>query len=352
MLWSHVYCKKMHTIPVNYPAGEHKHNYDGRLYCRGAHTSYFLRNGGRVYPAHTHDHSAWSDIRSRRWPRAHTSTEAPSAQHHAMLRARCQLHSLLATVQCAVAAADHNCCKCNTAFHYTTQHTSELRRRIRRADTIASAHDSPRGAFRCSCPHCLPFCSAQRSPCCSACCEDCCTAAPSRRPSSSARLPSTVSSSNATCDAATSLPPTTCAPADRPQHQRLAPHYPASSPIVFGNCLRHLRVDHLPRHDFRARFQVRVPRLAPRAPCLLRPARQQTIYNINGLLTSLSTTPLTVFGICPAGSRAPGASAALALSAVPAGAVRHENTRNSRPLRLVNHRRRPCATITRLHCHV
>ena len=99
-------------------------------------------------------------------------------------------------------------------------------------------------------------------------------------------------------------------------------------------------------------FQVRVPRLAPRAPCLLRPARQQTIYNINGLLTSLSTTPFTVFGICPAGSRAPGASAALALSAVPAGAVRHENTRNSRPLRLVNHRRRPCATITRLHCHV
>ena len=310
----------------------------------------FSHDGDASTRRHTHDHTAWSDIRSGRRPRAHTPADAPPAQHHAMLRARCQLHSLLATVQCAVAAADHNCC--NTAFHYTTQHTSELRRRIRRADIIASAHDSPRGAFRCSSPHCLPFCSAQRSPCCSACCEDCCTAAPSRRPSSSARLPSTVSSSNATCDAATSLPPTTCAPADRPQHQRLAPHYPASSPIVFGNCLRHLRVDHLPRHDFRARFQVRVPRLAPRAPCLLRPARQQTIYNINGLLTSLSTTPFTVFGICPAGSRAPGASAALALSAVPAGAVRHENTRNSRPLRLVNHRRRPCATITRLHCHV
>ena len=165
---------------------------------------------------------------SGRRPRAHTPADAPPAQHHAMLRARCQLHSLLATVQCAVAAADHNCC--NTAFHYTTQHTSELRRRIRRADTIASAHDSPRGAFRCSSPHCLPFCSAQRSPCCSACCEDCCTAAPSRRPSSSARLPSTVSSSNATCDAATSLPPTTCAPADRPQHQRLAPHHPQHLP--------------------------------------------------------------------------------------------------------------------------
>ena len=60
--------------------------------------------------------------------------------------------------------------------------------------------------------------------------RNCCTAAPSRRPSSSARLPSTVPSSNATCDAATSLPPTTCAPADRPQHQRLAPHHPQHLP--------------------------------------------------------------------------------------------------------------------------
>ena len=77
-----------------------------------------------------------------------------------------------------------------------------------------------------------------------------------------------------------------------------------TSPIVFGNCLRHLRVDHLPRHDFRARFRVRVPRLAPRAPCLLRPARQQTIYNISGLLISLSSTSFIVFGIGPVGSRA------------------------------------------------
>jgi hypothetical protein len=219
-------------------------------------------------------------------------------------------------------------------------------------NTSASTCEPSRDSFPCSRPHCLPFCSAQRSPCCSACCEDCCTAAPSRRPSSSARLPSTVSSSNATCDAATSLPPTTCAPADRPQHQRLAPHYPASSPIVFGNCLRHLRVDHLPRHDFRARFQVRVPRLAPRAPCLLRPARQQTIYNINGLLISLSTTPFTVFGICPAGSRAPPRPHLCEARAGGCTRRAHENTRNSRPLRLVNHRRRPCATITRLHCHV
>jgi hypothetical protein len=59
---------------------------------------------------------------------------------------------------------------------------------------------------------------------------------------------------------------------------------PTTSPIAFGNCLRHLRVVHLPRHDYRARFRVRVPRLAPRAPCLLRPARQQTIYNVSGLL--------------------------------------------------------------------
>jgi len=63
-----------------------------------------------------------------------------------VLRARCQLHSLLAAVQCAVAAANHNCC--NTAFHYTTQHTSEPRKRIRRANTSAFAHESPRRAFR------------------------------------------------------------------------------------------------------------------------------------------------------------------------------------------------------------
>ena len=77
-----------------------------------------------------------------------------------------------------------------------------------------------------------------------------------------------------------------------------------TSPTVFGDCLRHLRVDHLPRHDFRARFRERVPRLAPSAPCLLRPARQQTIYNISGLLISLSSTSFIVFGIGPVGSRA------------------------------------------------
>jgi hypothetical protein len=79
---------------------------------------------------------------------------------------------------------------------------------------------------------------------------------------------------------------------------------PTTPPIAFGNCLRHLRVVHLPRHDYRARFRVRVPRLAPRAPCLLRPARQQTIYNVSGLLLPLSTTSFTMFGVCPVGSRA------------------------------------------------
>ena len=48
---------------------------------------------------------------------------------------------------------------------------------------------------------------------------------------------------------------------------------------------RHLRGDHLPRRDFRARFRARVPRATPpRALCLLRPARQQTAHNISGLL--------------------------------------------------------------------
>ena len=47
---------------------------------------------------------------------------------------------------------------------------------------------------------------------------------------------------------------------------------------------RHLRGDHLPRRDFRARLRARVPGATPRALCLLRPARQQTAHNISGLL--------------------------------------------------------------------
>ena len=123
---------------------------------------------------------------SKRRPRAHTPSDAPSARHHAVLRERCQLHSLLAAVQCAAAAASHHCC--SIAFHCTTQHTSQPRKRIRRANTSASARESPRGAFQCSWLRCAALCAAQRSPCCSACCEGCYAAALSSGPSSSARL--------------------------------------------------------------------------------------------------------------------------------------------------------------------
>ena len=97
----------------------------------------------------------------------------------------------------------------------------------------------------------------------------------------------------ASYDLRASRPPTACSSS------------PTTSPIAFGNCLRHLRVVHLPRHDYRARFRVRVPRLAPRAPCLLRPARQQTIYNVSGLLLIIHNVSHRVpFGIGPVGSRA------------------------------------------------
>ena len=125
-------------------------------------------------------------IHSERRPRAHTPSDAPSAQHHAVPRARCQPHSLLATVQCVAAAANHHFC--SIALHCTTQHTSELRKHIRRANTSASARESSRGALRCSWLQCAALCPARRSPCCSACCEGCYAAALSRRPSSFARL--------------------------------------------------------------------------------------------------------------------------------------------------------------------
>ena len=49
---------------------------------------------------------------------------------------------------------------------------------------------------------------------------------------------------------------------------------------------RHLRVDHPPRDDFRARFRARVhhDHPMPRALCPLQPVRQQTIHNIHNLL--------------------------------------------------------------------
>ena len=48
---------------------------------------------------------------------------------------------------------------------------------------------------------------------------------------------------------------------------------------------RHPRVDHPPRHDFRARFRARVhhDHLTPRALCPLQPVRQQTIHNIHDI---------------------------------------------------------------------
>ena len=51
-------------------------------------------------------------------------------------------------------------------------------------------------------------------------------AAPPSGPSSSARLSRAISSTSATSSAACPLSPTTCAPADHLQRQRLAPHYP------------------------------------------------------------------------------------------------------------------------------
>ena len=109
-------------------------------------------------PSHTHTRSAWRDSLRRRRPRARTPSEAPPAQHHATLPVRRQPRSLLDAVQSAVAAANHHCC--NNAFHYTTQHTSVPRKRMRRANTSASARESPRGAFRCSRPQYSAFCSA------------------------------------------------------------------------------------------------------------------------------------------------------------------------------------------------
>ena len=49
---------------------------------------------------------------------------------------------------------------------------------------------------------------------------------------------------------------------------------------------RHLRMDHPPRHDFRARFRARVhhDHPTPRALCPLRPVRQQAVHNIHDLL--------------------------------------------------------------------
>ena len=120
------------------------------------------------------------------------------------------MRRLLNTTPCCARAASCIPCllRCNallqqqitiaaTLLSITPHNTSASRKRIRRANTSASTHESPRGAFRCSQPQCSAFCSAQRSPCCSAFCEACCTAAPSSGPSSSRRLPRTIPSTSA-----------------------------------------------------------------------------------------------------------------------------------------------------------
>jgi hypothetical protein len=98
---------------------------------------------------------------------------------------------------------------------------------------------------------------------------------------------------------------------------------------------RHLRADHLPPHD----------------PCSLTsstraPADHSHHLRLAHAWPAPSTTSSIVFGNCPVGSRAlprPHLCEARA-----GGCTRraHENTRNSRPLRPVNHRPRPRAAIT------
>ena len=70
---------------------------------------YFSHDGGRVYPTHTRDHTAWRGTRRARRPRAHGSAEAFPAQHYCTLRARNLMHSSLDAVQCGVANANHHC---------------------------------------------------------------------------------------------------------------------------------------------------------------------------------------------------------------------------------------------------
>ena len=112
----------------------------------------------------------------------------------------------------------------------TSEHGFELERHVRRRDIFAS-YD-----LRASRP---PATSAARSSLSSIISHRVrqLPAAPPSGPSSPARLPRAISSTSATSRAARPLPPTTCAPADHLQHQRLA-H------LVIHNTLH--RVRHLP----------------------------------------------------------------------------------------------------------
>ena len=135
-------------------------------------------------------------------------------------------------------------------------------------------------------------------------------------------------------------PPAKRTPAGQSHHPQ---HHPQAALIrrpstktiatdIRGIRPRHLRADHLPPHD----------------PCSLTPSTRAPADHSHHLRLAHawlapSTTSSIVFGICPVGSRAlprPHLCEARA-----GGCTRraHENTRNSRPPRPVNHRPRPRA---------
>ena len=142
-------------------------------------------------PTHTHTHSAWRDSLRRRRPRARTPSEAPPAQHHAVLRVRRQPHSLLDAVQSAVAAANHHIAA--TLLPITPHITPAIR-------ASAFAEQAPT----------LPRTSRHTA----------LSDAPGR---------------------------------DALPYALLNDHHVAHHVVKLA-AQRHLRADHLPRHDFRARF--------------------------------------------------------------------------------------------------
>jgi len=93
-----------------------------------------------------------------------------------------------------------------------------------------------------------------------------------------------------TCDAARSLPPTTCAPAGRPQHQRLAPHHPQRLPsrlaTACGTSEWSIFLGATSTHDSELEGHVR--RRAPFASYDLRAWANRTIHStIHSLLKAI-----------------------------------------------------------------
>ena len=162
-----------------------------------------------------------------------------------------------------------------------------------------------------------------------------------------ARIPLRHRAPFGTCNAHTSgaiapstAPPTSCS------------HSKTIATNIRGIRPRHLRADHLPPHDACARCRARVPHLLMRARCLLPPARQQTLHTTSGLLISLSTTSFTVFGICPAGSRAPPRPHLCEARA--GGCTRRAHETNTKPRSLSGQRTTDLGLVPTngLHCHV